>query len=155
MLTTWASAYSRDPAIIVVALGPMGIFSAAYIKAETKDYLLLLYTSTGRASCTRILCTTQTTTGTSGLVLCSVAPTLIACTSAARTSILPAAAIGTTVGPSAAWSWQLYPNTEDKGFVYSPLFFVRGGDINGRTLKYAGYNGTYWSSTVQSVTNAR
>ena len=46
-------------------------------------------------------------------------------------------------------------NTEDKGFVYSPLFFVRGGYINGRTLRYAGYLGIYWSSTVQSDTYVR
>ncbi|MBR3332290.1 hypothetical protein IKG28_01510, partial [Candidatus Saccharibacteria bacterium] len=44
-----------------------------------------------------------------------------------------------------------YPNTEDKGFVYSPLFFVRGGRISSRTLYYAGYYGFYWSSTVQSA----
>ena len=48
-----------------------------------------------------------------------------------------------------------YPNTEDKGFVYSPLFFVRGGAINSRTLYLAGYYGYYWSSTVQSDTYAR
>ncbi|MBR2658298.1 hypothetical protein IKD57_00130, partial [Candidatus Saccharibacteria bacterium] len=48
-----------------------------------------------------------------------------------------------------------YPNTEDKGFVYSPLFFVRGGYIDYRTLCYAGYYGYYWSSTMQSGTNAR
>ncbi|MBR3332085.1 hypothetical protein IKG28_00395 [Candidatus Saccharibacteria bacterium] len=48
-----------------------------------------------------------------------------------------------------------YPNTEDKGFVYSPLFFVRGGRINNSTLGYAGYYGGYWSSTVQSDTGAR
>ena len=48
-----------------------------------------------------------------------------------------------------------YPNTEDKGFVYSPLFFVRGGYIDGRTLGGAGYNGNYWSNTVQSATIAR
>ena len=82
-------------------------------------------------------------------------PTLTTCTSTARTSILPTAAIGTAAGPSAAWSWQFYPNTEDKGFVYSPLFFVRGGDIGTRTLYYAGHDGFYWSSTVESNTNAR
>ncbi|MBR3332299.1 hypothetical protein IKG28_01555, partial [Candidatus Saccharibacteria bacterium] len=48
-----------------------------------------------------------------------------------------------------------YPNTEDKGFVYSPLFFVRGGYITIRTLGGAGYGGNYWSSTVQSDTYAR
>ena len=54
------------------------------------------------------------------------------------------------------WSLPLiYPNTEDKGFVYSPLFFVRGGDIISRTLYRAGYAGYYWSSTVQSDTDAR
>ena len=72
-----------------------------YTKAETKDYLLLLYTSTGRATCARMLCTTQATTGTSVLVLCPVAPTPTAYSSAARTSILPTTALGTTEGPSA------------------------------------------------------
>ena len=51
--------------------------------------------------------------------------------------------------------WSRVYNTEDKGFVYSPLFFVRGGYIYNRTLSNAGYYGIYWSSTVQSDTNAR
>ncbi|MBR3332199.1 hypothetical protein IKG28_01030 [Candidatus Saccharibacteria bacterium] len=93
---------------------------------------------------------------TSGLVLWAVVPALTSCSSAAQVSILPTTtAVGTAVGPSVAWSWQFYPNTEDKGFVYSSLFFVRGGRIYSRTLYYAGYNGGYCSSTVQSGTLAR
>ena len=97
-----------------------------------------------------MLCTTQATTGASGLVLCAVAPTLTSCTLSAQTSILPTAAIGTSEGPSAG-----YPATGDKGFTARPLFFVRGGHIYSGTLRHAGYYGYYWSNTVQSDTDAR
>ncbi|MBR2658965.1 hypothetical protein IKD57_03715, partial [Candidatus Saccharibacteria bacterium] len=46
-------------------------------------------------------------------------------------------------------------NTEDKGFVYSPLFFVRGGSVSIHILSQVGYNGRYWSSTVHPDANAR
>ena len=58
--------------------------------------------------------------------------------------------VGPSEDPSAA-----YPATGDKGFTARPLFFVRGGDINSRTLYNAGFTGRYWSSTVQSGTGAR
>ena len=36
----------------------------------------------------------------------------------------------------------------------SPLFFVRGGFVNGSSLNSSGYTGDYWSSSVSSTFNA-
>ena len=99
-----------------------------------------------------MLCTTQATTGASGLVLCAVAPTLTSCTLSAQTSILPTAAIGTSEGPSAG-----YPATGDKGFTARPLFFVRGGYIYYKieqTLTEAGHIGLYYSNTIRAADHA-
>ncbi|MBQ3296922.1 hypothetical protein IJH01_02235, partial [Candidatus Saccharibacteria bacterium] len=35
-----------------------------------------------------------------------------------------------------------------KAMEGSPLFFARGGDVNGSSLNNSGYYGYYWSSTV-------
>ena len=43
----------------------------------------------------------------------------------------------------------------DSGLFGAPLYLIRAGDISGSLLHYSGYNGLYWSSTVNSSARTR
>ena len=45
----------------------------------------------------------------------------------------------------------VYGNFSDRVVIANPLWFVRGGFIDSGNLKYSGYDGSYWSSTVGST----